>query len=174
MGELPDRPERRRGKGFRRAAALVERSVRVAGESRGFAVSRLLTHWTEVAGAALAAHSRPVKISYGKGGFGGTLTLLTTGAHAPVLEMQKEALRARVNACYGYQAIARIAITQTAPSGFAEDAAPFSPAKEPETRGDPTPAERARASHLAEDVGDQDLREALETLGGHILSRSNS
>jgi hypothetical protein len=42
-----------------------------------------------------------------------------------MLEMQKEILRARVNACYGYNAIARIRITQTAPTGFAEGQAAF-------------------------------------------------
>ena len=35
---------------------------------------------------------------YGKGGMGATLTLLTTGPMAPMVEMQKERLRERVNA----------------------------------------------------------------------------
>ena len=42
-----------------------------------------------------------------------------------MLEMEKEHLREKVNAVYGYNAIARIRITQTASTGFAEGQADF-------------------------------------------------
>ena len=42
-----------------------------------------------------------------------------------MLEMQKEQLRAKVNAVYGYNAIARVRITQTAATGFAEGKVAF-------------------------------------------------
>ncbi|NNK67968.1 MAG: DUF721 domain-containing protein, partial [Rhodobacteraceae bacterium] len=38
----------KRAKGFRRTSSLLGKQIREAGESRGFAVSRLLTHWAEV------------------------------------------------------------------------------------------------------------------------------
>lgn len=161
-----------RGKaGWQSAARLVGSRIRDAGASRGFAASRLLTHWAEVAGAELAEHTRPVNVSYGRGGLGATLTILTTGARAPMVEMQAEALRTRVNAVYGYNAIARIRITQTAPTGFAEGQASFAPAP-PETAPAPAPDDpRARA--LAEPLGDDDLRAAIEQLGRNVLSRGN-
>ena len=62
----------RRKKGFERASKLVADRVRSAGETRGFAVSRLLTHWDEIIGADLCGMARPIDISYGKG-FGATL-----------------------------------------------------------------------------------------------------
>jgi hypothetical protein len=93
-------------------------------------VSRLLTHWAEIAGEDIARVTQPVEVSYGKG-FGATLTLLCPGAHAPMIEMQKERLREKVNACYGYNAISRIRITQTARSGFAEPQADFRPSVRP-------------------------------------------
>src|SRR5690606_14903173 len=74
-------PPRRRMRGFEAAAQLVASRVKAAGETRGFAVARLLTHWTEVVGPEIAAHTRPVKISHGKG-IGATLTLLVPGAQA--------------------------------------------------------------------------------------------
>jgi hypothetical protein len=40
------------------------------------------------------------------------LVILTTGAQAQMLEMQLPQLREKVNACYGYNAISRIRITQ--------------------------------------------------------------
>ena len=100
--------------GFKRTASLLEGRIRRAGESRGFAVTRLLTHWDEIAGPDLAAMARPVEVKYGRQNFGATLTLLTDGARAPLVEMQKEQLRQKVNAAYGYNAIAKIRITQTA------------------------------------------------------------
>ena len=153
-------------KGPVRAATLMERSIRAAGETRGFAVSRLLTHWPEVAGEAMAKVCQPVEVSFGRGPLGATLTVLTTGAQAPMLEMQKEILRERVNACYGYQAIRRIHITQTAPTGFAESAAGFTPPpRQPDAKA--IQAARETATH----IGDADLRAALERLGTHVLSK---
>lgn len=153
---------------FTKAAQLVEKRVRSAGESRGFAVSRLLTHWDEVAGAEIAAIARPVKVGYGKSGLGATLTVLTTGPQAPMLEMQKETLRARINACYGYAAISRIAITQTAPTGFADGQAVFAPA--PKRDAAPDPGVLRDAAETAAPVADNGLRSALETLGRNVLA----
>ena len=156
---------------FTRAAQLVASRVRTAGESRGFAVARLLTHWAEIAGPDLATHTRPVEVRYGRGGLGATLTLLTTGARAPMVEMQKERLRERVNACYGYAAISAIRLTQTAPTGFAEGQAEFAPAP-PSAPAGPDAATLARAEAAAARVADPGLRAALAALGANVLSRN--
>jgi hypothetical protein len=155
--------------GFARASSLMQTRIRAASEARGFAESRLLTHWAEIVGEAVAAIAHPVNVSYGKGGFGATLTLLTTGAQAPMLEMQKEQVREKVNACYGYRAISRVRITQTAPTGFADgriafDHAPAAPAQ-------PDPAMQAAAQVVAQDITNPDLRLALEALAANVLSR---
>ena len=52
---------KRSGRGFRQAGVLVAKDIREAGESRGFAVSRVLTHWAEIAGQDLAQRTRPVR-----------------------------------------------------------------------------------------------------------------
>jgi hypothetical protein len=164
MTERDETSGHRRARGPERAGALLASRIREAGESRGFAVSRLLTHWAEIAGDDLARVTEPVEVSYGRG-FGATLTLLVPGAHAPMIEMQKERLREKVNACYGYNAISRIRITQTARSGFAEPQAAFAhktPAPSPEV---------AEAAHRTVDgVADDTLRAALEALGRNVLS----
>lgn len=159
----------RRRKGFERASKLVEGRVRSAGESRGFAVARLLTHWAEIVGPEIAGAARPVEISYGKGGFGATLSVLTTGAMAPILEMQKEAIREKVNACYGYSAIQRIRLTQTAATGFAEGQAVFETAPRPADRQEPAVPDVAVKA--ASGVENEDLRKALERLGANVISR---
>lgn len=159
-----------RGRGFARAASVLQPHIRKAAEGRGFAVTRVLTHWEEVAGAEIARLARPVKISHTGPGFGATLVLLTTGANAPLVEMQKERLRERINAAYGYNAIARLRVTQTSPTGFAEAQAQFAPpAPAPQPR--PDPAREARAAEIAAPVQDDRLRAALEDLGRAVLSR---
>lgn len=156
----------RRGKGFRKTASLVQGRIKTVGSTRGFAVSRLLTHWAEVVGQDMARATQPVDVSYGKGGFGATLTLLVKGAEAPMIEMQKERLRETVNACYGYNAIHKIRITQTAATGFAEAAAEYDPAP----KRAPNSASKAAAEQAAAPVQDPGLRAALEALGARVLS----
>lgn len=161
---------RRHSRGFESAAALLKDRIRSAGESRGFAVSRLLTHWSEVVGNEIASMALPVKIGYGRDGFGATLTLLTTGAAAPLLQMQLPKIRDKVNACYGYSAISKVVVTQTAPAGFAEGQIAFAPAP----KSAPRPADqalRARANAVSDGVRDDTLRAALEALGEKVLSR---
>ncbi|WGW04899.1 DUF721 domain-containing protein [Tropicibacter oceani] len=158
--------------GFAHTAKLLQGNIRKASESRGFAQSRVLTHWEEIAGADIAAISRPVEISYGRGGFGATLTLLTTGANAPMLEMQKEQLRERINAVYGYNAITRLRVTQTAATGFAEGQADFNHRPKQAEKPRPNPEQTERARSAAMQVGDAGLRAALERLGANVISKN--
>lgn len=159
-------------RGFSRAATLLQPRIRTASEERGFAVTRLLTHWPEVVGEATAQIASPVNVSYGKNGMGATLTLLTTGAQAPMLEMQKEQIREKVNACYGYRAISRVRITQTAPTGFAEGRVAFAPA--PKANRTPDPAVQEAAQALSGGIENADLRTALAALGANVLSKRKS
>ncbi|WP_324753022.1 DUF721 domain-containing protein [Roseovarius sp. Pro17] len=165
-------PRRATTKGFARSSTLLQDRIRKTSESRGFAESRLLTQWTEIVGEDIAAIARPVKVDYGRGGMGATLTLLTTGAQAPMLEMQKETLRAKVNGVYGYNAISRITITQTAPTGFADGQVSFQHrAPKPVPRA-PDPATVAEARRIAAPIADAGLRAALEALAQNVLSRA--
>ena len=156
--------------GFKHGGKLLSQRIRKAAETRGFAVSRVLTHWVEIVGEDLAAIALPVEISYGRQGFGATLTVLTTGAQAPMLEMQKDKLREKVNAAYGYNAIARVRLTQTAATGFAEGQVAFAGRNKP---AEPAldDVTRKQASAMAEDVSDEGLRDALEALAQNFLKR---
>lgn len=163
-------PPDRRLRGFEPAAGLLKDRLRTAGEKRGFAVARLLTQWEEVAGPDLAPLTRPVKVSYPKDGLGATLTLLVSPAHGPQVQMELPRLTERVNAVYGYRAIARIALTQTAATGFAEGQTPF--AGKPKPKPAPDPARLAQATGQMAPITDPGLRGALETLARNILTRA--
>lgn len=170
MKPEPKRPFKPRRRGFERASGLLQDQIRSVGATRGFAVSRLLTHWPEIVGQEVAACALPVKIGYGKGGLGATLTVLCTGAMAPMLQADLPRIREKVNACYGYAAISRIRITQSAPTGFAEGKVAFSPAP-PDKVAPPDPAVVRAAHKSARGIGDQELRTAIEALGRNVLSR---
>lgn len=163
----PDPSHRRRG--FESASGLVKDTIRAAGEKRGFAVTRLLTHWVDVVGEQLAGATRPVKIGYTRDGLGATLTVLVSSAQAPMVQMQLPRIIEKVNAIYGYNAISRISLTQTAPSGFAEGQAQFTAA--PKVQRPTDPAILAQAAETAAPVRDPGLRAALEALAQNILTR---
>lgn len=166
----PASSAQRRMRGFEPASALVGDRIRAAGEKRGFAVMRLLTHWAEIAGEDLARITRPVKIGYSRDGFGATLTLLTATAQAPMVQMRLPVLRERVNACYGYAAISRISLTQTAHTGFAEGRADFLHAP-PAALPAADPALHSEATARVQGVQDDGLRAALERLTLNFLTR---
>ncbi len=151
-------------KGFVHAGGLVATRVRTAAEQRGFAETRLLTQWAEIAGHETAEIAKPISVTYGSGGIGATLTLLADGAHAPELQLQLPAIRARVNACYGYNAISRIKLTQTAATGFGEHAQAFAPK-------DTAPIQDQDVIAALDQIGDTGLREALDRLGRSVQAR---
>jgi len=86
-----------------------------------------------------------------------------------MLEMQKEQIRAKVNACYGYNAIARIRITQTAATGFSEGKLAFNHG--PKASLGPQPDVQEAAQNLAKPVENENLRAALAALGANVLNK---
>lgn len=148
----------------------MQADIRRAGESRGFSVSKLLTHWVEIMGDDIASISVPVNVRYNRQGLGATLTLLTTGANAPILEMQKQRIREKANACYGYNAISKVQVTQTSASGFSEGQVDFA---HKNASKKPVPDEISdEARGLVDAVGDDELKQALERLGQNIISNA--
>ena len=162
---------KRLARGFVQTGGLLGNRIRKATEKRGFAEARLLTHWDEIVGPDIAAMAQPVKVSYGREGLGATLSVLTKGAYAPQMQMQLPKIKDKVNACYGYAAIARIRLTQTAETGFAEAAPAFPAAPAPQK---PNPQKEAAVDHAVEAVESDTLRSALAALGRNILSRTSN
>jgi hypothetical protein len=172
--DAADTPPPRRGRGFETAGGLLEARIRQAGEKRGLALVRLLGHWAEIAGADIAAATRPVRLGYGRDGLGATLTLEVEPARAPIIEMRLPVLRERVNAALGHAAVARIRLSQAAgpATGFAEKPALWAGAA-PARAADPdrSGALDARARGSVGEVRDEEFRAALEALARNVLSR---
>jgi hypothetical protein len=86
-----------------------------------------------------------------------------------MIEMQKDIIRSRVNAVYGYNAISKVRVTQTAPSGFAEGQVEFTP--KPQTPLAPNPAIAQASDAMTQGVSDANLKRALEGLAKNVLSK---
>ena len=162
-------PAKRRSRGFLQTGGLLSKRIRRVGERRGFAETRLLTHWAEIVGQSVAAIAQPVKVSYAREGFGATLTVLTDGARAPELQMMLPELKEKVNACYGYSAISRIRITQTGEVGFAEQGATFT--QKTVAPKSLSASQAAELSVTLAPIGDDRLRAALENLAKNVLNK---
>jgi hypothetical protein len=161
---------KRKSRGFLQTGGLLKSRIRGATEKRGFAETRLLTNWIDIAGPAIAKLCRPVKVGYSQQGFGATLTVLSTGANAPMLQMQLPQIMTKVNAVYGYNAISKIKITQTAPTGFGEPDATFERKKPTKPLSD---LQRKDVELSVKDVSDSSLQDALTRLGENILIKNN-
>ncbi|MCL5776369.1 DUF721 domain-containing protein [Limibaculum sp. FT325] len=178
---------------FRAAGAAARARVVPLAGRQGFAEAAVLLHWPEIVGAAWAGLCHPVKVTYGRGAeLGATLMVRADGPAALELEHRAPQIVERINAHYGYRAIARLRITQgsglagESRVGFAEDPAAFAgavsaapgakPAANP-WRGEarapvPVTAEaRARAAEMAEGLRNPELRDALARMGAFVLSR---
>ncbi len=172
-------PPRRKAAGFLHAAAMTRAPVSAAFGKRGFAEARVLLDWREIVGEALAGVCRPIKVSYAAKGFGATLVVMAPGARAPEVEMLAPRIVERVNAHYGYRAIARVKVTQTArgadgafAGALAEDAREFERARRVVDPAAALPAtEAARVARTVSPVGDEGLRAALDRLGRNIKAR---
>ena len=155
--------------GFKKASVLLKKDIQKVSESRGFAQSRVLTHWSEIVGEEISSVSIPTKVSYKTDGLGATLTILTSGSSGPILEMQKELIRTKINAVYGYNAVQKIKITQSSPLALIRKngnlKSLISKKNEPKVKIS-TSLEKA-----VNEIDDKNLRQALEELAINVFTK---
>ena len=149
-----------RAHGPRALAALLPKVAAPALRRRGFSAVEIVTTWAEIVGPALAGESAPERLSFAHGArSGGTLHVRASGSIA--LEMQHLApiIVERINTCFGYAAVARIALVQ----------GPVEARRRTVRRRPPPPpldADRLRAIESStSDIGSEPLRAALRRLG---------
>ncbi len=158
-------PPPRRARGFLRAGGLIEAQMQGIAARRGFALARLQALWPEIAGADVAAMCRPQKLTMARGPAGGILTLAVAPARGPEVQMLVPMLCERVGAALGAGAIGRIQLVQAA----GPVAAP-APTPAPPVRRAPAGGLGTLAAPIST-IGDDQLRQALETLARNVLSR---
>ena len=155
--------------GFKKASVLLKKNIQKASESRGFAQSRVLTHWSEIVGEEISSVSIPTKVSYKTDGLGATLTILTSGSSGPILEMQKEFIRNKINAVYGYNAVHKINITQSSPIALINknENSEGMVSKHKKIKVEISPSLKKTVN----EIDDKNLRQALEELAINVFTK---
>ncbi len=154
----------KRGRGPRALAAVAARVSRPVFGRRGLADGAIIGDWPVIVGEFLGSRTVAERISYPAGKRrDGTLHLrIEHGALATELQHLEPLLLERINAYFGYRAVARVKMVQgPLPSKPAASAR--------ETPPDPE-AEAQLAQELKQ-VKDPALKAALEGLGRAVLGR---
>lgn len=157
----------RRGRGFTRAGGLIGTQMNRVSARRGYLEARLAALWPEIAGPEIAAIARPAKLTLARGPAGGALSLAVVGAHGPKVQMMLPMIIERVNAALGGPTVRRITLTQSARAFAGPDQSDAVAAPRPAVAPEKMPEELSS-------VGDEDLRQALETLARNVLSRRST
>ncbi len=131
----------------------------VAGKAlgkKGQGYGKLVTDWPAIVGAEMAGFTQPMKLAFPRGERAdATLTIDVVPARAIEIQHALPQLIERVNAVFGYRAVARVKMVQrppTRPSAIA-NLRPL------------TPVEEMDLVALTSVVEDDELRLALEGLG---------
>ncbi|MFZ5931083.1 MAG: DUF721 domain-containing protein [Pseudomonadota bacterium] len=149
--------------GLRPLAKAADAITRPAFGRRGFALGALLTHWPQIAGERLGDHCQPEKLHFAQGkGDNGTLWVRVDGAAALEFQHMEPVLIARINAQCGFRAVAALRIVQ---GPIAARPARITLPRELE------PTEKQEVAQEVAQIGDPDLRAALERLGNGIYRR---
>jgi hypothetical protein len=144
---------------------LRDLAGKIVGDSfrrQGFASAELVTRWSEIAGADVAALSEPVKIQWQRAAAGedpepGTLVLRVEGPAAIEIQHAANLICERVNRFLGWRAVGRLALRQ----------APLRRGVRKKIRS-ADPAATARIAANLTDIGDEALKDALARLGASI------
>lgn len=156
--------------GMAALAAEVPQIAKQALGSKGFAEAGLFTHWPEIAGAALAAASLPLKLAFPKGKRAeGTLTVRCGGAAALELQHITPSVLERINQHFGYPAVTRLKIEQ-GPVGQAGASRRASAPPAPPL----TSLEQGEIASAVEAVEHDEIRATLTRLGSAIRRREKA
>lgn len=136
-------------------------------KAQGFASTEIIARWADIAGAEIAAHSEPIRISWPRSGTPdeapepATLVLRVEGPAAIEIQHLSALILERVNRFFGWRAVGRLSLRQAPLKRRNTPAAPPAPDREA--------AERI-ASTLPQ-IKDESLRQALARLGAAIKQK---
>ena len=97
---------------MRRLSTMIEPMIASSARERGFAISRIISHWHDTVGD-LSEWCRPADIHFPRGSRNnGTLKLQIVSGRGPQAQAMTQQIIDAVNASFGYRAIDRITIVQ--------------------------------------------------------------
>lgn len=129
----------------------------------GFVQSAIVSRWREIVGERYARVSQPESIRFPVGKKSeGTLSVVTSGAHAPMLQHVAPEILERVNRFFGYGAVARVLVRQ----------GEVAKADSPVLRPVPLSVEPVDLGDSLKTVADPELRAVLESLARGVAANS--
>ena len=163
--------EERRTHDLQSVASMLRPLAKNLLGKNGFTEIDLLTNWTDIVGEETAAYTLPRQIVFRRGEkAGGTLNLdVPSGAFALELQHREKMLIAKINAYFGYPAVAQIRITQNAEIGLD---APEDEAVQEGQKILVTEAEENYIRELGEGIENLELQQKLLSLGRYIINDS--
>jgi hypothetical protein len=155
------KPPKNRLNKMRRLSTMIEPMVAPSANERGFAISRLISHWHDIVGDT-AAWCRPADIHFPRGSRNnGTLKLQIASGRGPQAQAMSAQIIDQVNAAFGYQAVGRITLVQNLPPST-----PKTPPKKPATISDAP--DIWTLDEKLKHIKSPELRAALRRLGGPV------
>ena len=155
------KPPKNRLNKMRRLSTMIEPMVAPSANERGFAISRLISHWHDIVGDT-AAWCRPADIHFPRGSRNnGTLKLQITSGRGPQAQAMSAQIIDQVNAAFGYQAVGRVTLVQNLPPST-----PKTPPKKPATISDAP--DIWTLDEKLKHIKSPELRAALRRLGGPV------
>ena len=155
------KPPKNRLNKMRRLSTMIEPMVAPSANERGFAISRLISHWHDIVGDT-AAWCRPADIQFPRGSRNnGTLKLQIASGRGPQAQAMSAQIIDQVNAAFGYQAVGRITLVQNLPPST-----PKTPPKKPATISDAPDV--WTIDEKLKHIKSPELRAALRRLGGPV------
>lgn len=152
-------PYRRRGRGPVAIAAMLPRIAGRALQRRGFAEASIITNWAAIVGEVLARETMPQKLTFPRGeNTGGALHVRVSGAFATELQHLAPLVTEKINAYFGYAAVAKLTMAQ---GPITRARATAGRKQAPPLSGPPSQALRQSLAKIADD----DLRASLTELG---------
>lgn len=161
------RAKRRGGGPKALAQALPAITKRILGK-RGLAEGSLISDWSSIVGEQVASRCIPKQLAFKRSSERreGTLTLRVESGFATELVYLEQQLLERINAHFGYRAVAKLKLQQ---------GPVIAPGQR--RRKAPKPLSKADKSALdakVADVEDEDLRKALSDLGAAVFGKPKS
>jgi hypothetical protein len=142
-------------------AELIEGTLDPIARKRGLARAELLSWWPDIVGAAYAGRTAPERIRWPRDGTAATLVVRCDPAFSLQFAHEKDRVRERLNAFFGYPAVGAVKIVQQAIG--------TSPVPRARSRSEPEipPAMKDRLDRVDGPLGD-----SLRALARGILARS--
>lgn len=163
----PSPPTTHLGKSMalRSIRAVAEKLARQTVGAKGAAVLGLSQEWKQIAGPTLSRLCWPAKVTKGRNGMNGTLVLFVRGAGAAELHAGRQQLIQRINAFYGFAAIAHVKMIQ-APLPMQATKPEYAPPP-------PLPSQAIEsAASKIDGVADEELKQALARLSVALEQRN--